>query len=87
MRKQERAQERFSLSLFFFNIYIFLGLCRVLGVAHRIFQLWHVDSSSLIRDGTQAPCFRSAESKTLDHQIVFIHIFSILLYVFLSLVE
>ena len=31
-------------------------------------QLWHGGSSSLTRDGTQAPCIGSTESQPLDHQ-------------------
>ena len=33
-----------------------------------LFELQHVDSSSLIRDQTQAPCIESTESQPLDHQ-------------------
>ena len=62
--KDEEAGESTRKALFFsfFNIYIFLRLCWVLGVARRVFQLWHVESSSLTKDGTQAPCVGSTES-------------------------
>ena len=60
---------RFSVSSFlspslpFFLLKILLYLTAlVLVVAHRIFYLHHVRSSSLTRDWTQAPCIGSTES-------------------------
>ena len=53
---------------FFFNIYLFIFLCQVLVAARGIFvaacnsQLRHMGSSSLTRDGSQAPCIGSTES-------------------------
>ena len=64
----------FSLSLFFFNTYLFIWLPRLLVVAPGIpcfpyvtqdfffFPVRHVGSSSLTRDSTQAPCLGSTES-------------------------
>ena len=49
----------FAQHIFFLNIYLF-GCTRS--------QLWHVGSSSLTRDGTQAVCIGSAGSQSLDHQ-------------------
>ena len=56
---------------FFFSIYLFIWLHHVLIVAHEIFNLhctmrdlqpWHVGSSSLTKDPTQADCIGSAQS-------------------------
>ena len=46
-------------SFSFLKIFVYLS---VLG------QLWHVGSSSLIRDQARAPYFESAESQPLEHQ-------------------
>ena len=62
---------------FFFNIYLFIWLCRVLVAARRIFSCGTQallvatcmrDLNSLSRDRTRAPCIGSAESYPLDHQ-------------------
>ena len=43
----------------FFNIYLFIWLHSVLNEARQIVQLWHVGSSSLTGEQTQAPCIGS----------------------------
>ena len=62
---------------FFFLIYLLTWLLRALAETHGIFDLhcgthdlwlWHMGSSSLTRDQTQAPCTGSPESQPLDHQ-------------------
>ena len=52
-----------SIKQFIFKILIYL-------FGHAGFQLWHVGSSSLTRDRTQAPCIGSADvqSQPLDHR-------------------
>lgn len=72
---------------FFFNVDLFMWLHGTLLEARELLVAAGGDWTPLIREGAQSPCFGSAEFKTLDHQIVFIHIFSTLLYVFLSFVE
>ena len=59
-------------------VYLFIWLYQVLAAARGIFslhysmqdlfQLWHVRSSSLTRDQTQASCTESIESQPLAHQ-------------------
>ena len=60
------------LWLLLFNIFknIYFIYLATLGLSCSIqdFQLWHVESSSLTRDQTQAPCIVSLESQPLDHQ-------------------
>ena len=62
---------------FFFLIYLLIWLLQVLVETHGIFDLhcgmhdlylWHVGSSFLTRDQTQAPGIGSPESQPLDHQ-------------------
>ena len=60
------------LNVYFFNVFIYLILLHWVWM---IFQLWysnsqfqHLGSSSLTRDQTQVPCFKSIESQPLDHQ-------------------
>ena len=51
-----------SIMSFFFLIYIFICLHEVLVVACKLLGAGIWKSSSLTRDGSQAPCIRSAKS-------------------------
>ena len=55
-------------SQWFFKIFSILVYFMYLAVCDLQSSLWHVGSSSLTRDPTQAPCFGSTESQPLDHQ-------------------
>ena len=66
-----------NVFFFFFNLAapglscrtpVFCCGMRDLQLWHANFQLRHVESSSLTRDGTWAACIGSAESQPLDHQ-------------------
>ena len=74
--KASHLREHLQLFFMFFNIYLFIWLCRVLAAAHGIFHLhfspwylslwlsgsylWHVESSSPTRDQTQSPYLGNA---------------------------
>ena len=52
----------------FFCKEFFLTSISLFGCA--VSQLWQLGSGSLTRNGTQAPCIGSTESKPLDHLVV-----------------
>ena len=58
------GDKTFLVEMSFFNIYLFIWPHSVLTEARRIVQLWHVGSSSLTEEQTQAPCIKE---QSLSH--------------------